>query len=33
MVGVLGEYFIGKRMFDTILKWSGKDARDLPKQA
>jgi len=23
MIGVLGNYFIGKRMFETILLWSG----------
>ena len=32
MIGVLGSYFIGKRMFDTILKWTGVPS-DAPKQA
>ena len=27
MIGVLGNFFIGKRMFETILKWSGLDIR------
>ena len=24
MIGVLGNYFIGKRMFETILAWRGR---------
>ena len=31
MIGVLGNYFIGKRMFETILRWYYK--KDPPKQA
>ena len=32
MIGVLGNFFIGKRMFETILKWSGLDIRAHSQQ-
>jgi hypothetical protein len=32
MVGVLGNYFLGKRMFETILAWSGIKPDALPQQ-
>lgn len=30
MVGVLGNYFLGKRMFETILAWSGVKPDAMP---
>lgn len=32
MIGVLGNYFIGKRMFETILQWSGIPANATVQQ-